>query len=147
MSLLSMQDVVIDGKAYQIRPLNVVEGRKVYAKLQRTLAILGDEKLGALDPILVATLSGTLTESDLEFLVTAFAPTTTAVTGTDEKGEPLVQCLKDKGVQDALFAGNFEAMFEWLAACIQVNFAGLIAKMRSAVSSFGDKAQDSQPKA
>jgi len=144
MSLLTCEDRVIDGKTYQIRCLNVAEGRKVYHRIQKLMAIVGDEDgLKGIDPVFAAIFAGALDEADVDFLVQKFA----AVTSVNFGGDPeRVLSLKDTKVQDELFAGNLECMFEWLSACVMVNFGGVIAKTRSALSDFGGKARDSQPK-
>ncbi len=140
--MLVIEDRTIGGKQYQIRVLNVAEARKVYQRVQQLLAIVGDENLAesGLDPILVAGMSGALKENDLDYLCEKFGPTTTV-----DMGDGRVLVLK-ADVQNDLFAGNFEHMFEWLAACISVNFGGVIAKMRGALSTIGDKARAGQPK-
>lgn len=142
MSLLTCEEREIDGKTYQIRCLNVIEGRKVYHRIQKLMAIVGDEdNLKGIDPIFAAIFAGAVDEADVDFLIAKFATVTTV-----DMGDGRVVSLKDQKVQDELFAGNLESLFAWLSACVNVNFAGVIAKTRSALSNFGDKAQDSQPK-
>lgn len=146
MSLLSFETRIIGGKEYQIRVLSVMEGRKVYNRIQKLLAVVGDASLkeSGLDPILIAGMAGHLNDGDLEFLCDKFGPSCTVK--VQRNGQEAELKVSDKAVTEELFAGNFEDMFAWIAACIEVNFAGLIVKMRSALSSFGDKARDQQPK-
>jgi hypothetical protein len=139
---LTCESRTIGGKEYQIRVLSVGEGaRKIYHRL---LSIVGDkENLAGLDPVFTAIMAGALSEEDTDALVKTFAPTTTVDMGGDPQR---TVSLKDPKVQDEIFSANLEEMFEWLSACVEVNFGGVIAKMRGALSSFGDKAQTSQPK-
>ena len=44
----------------------------------------------------------------------------------------LIAHLKDKIGQDQIFAGRYDLLFEWISACIEVNFGSAIEKMRAA---------------
>lgn len=129
MPVLQTETVTIDGNLYTIRMLDVVKGRAVLARLQRFLGLYAadaktDDVGGA---ALIGLLAGALGGDDLEFLIQTFGPTTTVDVGG---GRVLSLGGKDNtAAQTELFAGRYEALLEWIDACIKANFAGVIAKI------------------
>lgn len=117
--------------AYTVTQIKAKQGNAVLVRLAKlagpTLASLftgaesGPED--ALDRVSVEGLGGALrafsaglTEADLDWLCSTFADCTTVET---EPGsiKPL------RGIFDLHFAGAYLEMFEWLAFCLEVNYA------------------------
>jgi hypothetical protein len=131
------EQIQLDGKIFNITKLNVVEGRKVYHRAQKLLVFLTDtSKTQGLDPIAFASMAGILSEADLDALVDAFA----AKTSVELDGERTKPLAGKNGCMDEVFAGRIELMFEWLIACLELNFGGYLAKMRSALETIAAKA-------
>lgn len=130
-----MQERTIDGRMFEIRPLNVEKGRKVFARSQKLLMLLAEEdKSLGIDPVAFSVMAGALSEEDLAFLCDQFAPTCT-VHFSEDRVLGLSKCM------DEVFAGQIDVMFEWLVACLDVNFGGYLAKMRCAVKEIAARAQ------
>ena len=127
--LLSPEDRIIDGKTFTISLLPLAIGRKVYARIQAHIGSLYSvdvSETGATH-LMVAGFAGRLTEEDIQFLCTQFAPTTVV-----DFGDGRVLPLKDDAAQNELFMGAYEIQFDWLEACIEVNFRGVIEKLKGA---------------
>ena len=132
--MTTIASVEISGHTYTIRKLPLASARKVFARLQRVLALYADRDMAAegLSPIVCANLAGALSEADLQFYATEFGPSTT-VQWEDDR----VLMLKDPKHQEEAFADNFADQLDWIDACVQLNFAGVLAKI--------DGAQNSKP--
>jgi hypothetical protein len=127
-ALLKTQSREIGGRNYQIRLLSFDESRQVYSKIQRLLSaneeVLEETGLGF---FMFAGLAGGVSDEDLKLYCSVFGEATTV-----EMGPNMTLSLKDAGSRTAVFSGQFEDVFEWLDACVAINFGGVIAKMRAA---------------
>ena len=126
--LLATEDRVIDGKTFTISLLPLAAGRKVYARIQGHIGGLYaiDVSDTGATPLMVAGFAGRLSEEDIQFLCSQFAASTAV-----DFGDGRVLPLKDD-VQSELFMGAYELQFAWLEACIEVNFKGIIEKLKGA---------------
>jgi hypothetical protein len=125
--LLAQQTRTIDGVDFTISTLSLAESRKIFYKIQGLLQLHNlDVEAAGYDPCMLAALTSALKEEDLQACIDAFAPLTSV------QEDELVFYLKDKVALDRTFAGRMDLMFEWISACIEVNFKGVIEKMRAA---------------
>ena len=126
MGMLQTEERTIGGRVYTLRVLNVAQGRKVYSRIQRYLGAWTDaEANSGLGPLMSVAIMGGLGDDDIAFLAEVFGPTTTV-----DMGDGRTLTLKDPKHVDELFAGAFEAQVEWLEACVDFNFRGVIEKMK-----------------
>ncbi len=132
MSLAISDSREINGRTYQSSVLNLEEGRKVYARLQPLFRYYGEDLAhrAGVGFLQAAGMKGELGDADIKFLTDAFAKKTTV--SYDADGESRMQALTKDGVLDACFAGQFEDLFAWLDFCVELNFRGVIEKMRAA---------------
>jgi hypothetical protein len=80
------------------------------------------------EPDVMTVLAGVMErvkDADLDALIDAFAPLTT-VHLTDGKSPRL------NAIFDEHFAGNYQDMLAWLLFCLEVNYSGFFAELRSA---------------
>lgn len=127
-NLLYTQERIIGGKKYTIRPLDVAMGRKVYARVQRYLQLFATEAQVTLgvSAMLMAGMSDNIgSDDDIDWLCMTFGPSTTV-----DFGDGRVLPLSNVGAQNELFMGSYEDQYEWLDACIEVNFKGIIEKLK-----------------
>lgn len=96
------EDVVIDGVTYTINQLGATEGHKVYADLALVLSTKpnGERLVGDLFKV--------------PGLIDAMARATLVTIG--DKRPQL------SAIFDSHFAGEYEALGEWLTHCIRINF-------------------------
>jgi hypothetical protein len=130
MSLLTTETRTISGKEYTIKVLPSGPARKALARVQKMITVSADAagEMGLSLTLLAATV-GQLPEEDLEFLIGVFAPTTHVNMGDSREAAP----LGNPKIQDELWCGGLEDMYAWLDACIEVNFKGILEKLRGAL--------------
>jgi hypothetical protein len=142
MPITQTEDRIIGGRKFTIRVLPVIEGRKVYARVQKYLALYSTDlqKETGMGPLMSVGLHSTLEESEVAFLVDAFAP----VTQVELDAERTVMLGGKDGIkhQNEIFTAAYEDMFEWLDACIEINFRGVIEKMKGVLQSRAAAAQN-----
>lgn len=139
--LLVCKNFEINGLEYKLRPLTVLAARPIIPILQRCLGAMELTQGSLKNFLFTAGLGGMLTEQDLDLMVKAFGPSTTVtVPSADGKGDRTL-VLDKPGVQDELFGGQLEFMYEWLEACIDFNFAGALAKMYAVVAATVERAK------
>lgn len=119
----------IGGRTFQIRLLPFVEARKTYSKLQKILAVHGDEVLGktGLGLFMFAGLAGLLNDDDLAFFCEAYGKTTDVNLG----GNATLTLGSDSN-RTTVFSGQFEDLFVWLDECTSINFAAVMGKLSAA---------------
>lgn len=136
------QEIKIGERKFTIRTLSYGKAKPLYMKLQAILVAYADDKYErmGLGVIPFAMNGGALTEEDLDLLVETFGEVTT-VSGRTPDGQPTTLKL-DQRQRDAIFAGAFEDMFEWLEACVKLNFEGVIKKYEAAKSAIEAAAEN-----
>lgn len=150
MSFLQRTDSFdLDGKTYTIRALGFEASRKGYAIISKALGALADQDTSELNAcILMASISGHLSNDDLKFLCDLFAPET-SVDFNDPNPEKnqtsRVLKLSTKGAMDECFGGALEYMFDWLEKCVNLSYGPTIEKTRGAIEAVA--ARKSAPKA
>ncbi|MEY4507961.1 MAG: hypothetical protein RLZZ450_83 [Pseudomonadota bacterium] len=142
-ALLSTTPVEINGRTYQIRPLAFADARQVYAKMQRLLALHGDEAVteSKCGLFLFAGLIGAINDDDLKFFIDKFGPTTVCALDA-QRTLPLTTDEHRSNV----FAGCFEECLAWLDACVDVNYAGVMAKLGAAKTALEAKVEAAKAK-
>ena len=127
--MLPQKVVEIGDKDFTITALSVADARQAYARAHRVLVLAAESVVASTGTgaVLFATFSGGLSEEDIDVLTKLFAPRT-MVDFRDGSALPLTS----KEAMDRAFSGALEHLFEWLDACLDVNFAGLMAKMSAA---------------
>lgn len=135
MPITQTEDRIIGGRKYTIRVLPVVDGRKVYARVQKYMALYSTDiqKETGMGPLMSIGIHSGLEESEISFLVGVFAPVTTVE--LDAERTVMLGGKDSAKHQDELWAAAYEDMFEWLDACIEINFRGVIEKMKGALQS------------
>lgn len=127
-ALLETKNFVIGGRNFAIRVLPFVKSREVYSKLQ-TIISVNEEALDTtgLGLFMFSGLAGLIKDEDLKFYIETFGSTTMV-----ELDEQRRVDLSDDAKRGLAFSGRFEDTFEWLDACVEVNYGGVIAKLRAA---------------
>lgn len=103
--LRKTEERVIGDDTLEVTQLGAIKGRAVFVRVLKVIgpALTGKDMAG---------IFAGLNEEDVTYLCDAFAPMT---------------LVKGKGqldkIFDVYFAGRFLEMFQWLAFCIELNFA------------------------
>lgn len=130
----------IDGKTFKVKALTFEDARKAYAIIQRALPVLAVEDLDEEGGILFACLTGHLSKEDIDVLCEVFANETTVDFNDPVDGKSSrVLKLSLKDVQDEVFSGQLELMYDWLAFCVDLNFKGTLGKMGAALRKMAAK--------
>lgn len=140
--LLRTEAVEIGNKTFQIRVLPFGESRKVEGVIKRAMGAF-DPELGDSAGLLLAGVAGQISDADMDRLVQVFGKATTVdfQDGNDERPSRVLILSDDKNLGE-VFCGQLEDMYTWLDACVQLNFKGLIAKMKGAIIAVAAKAED-----
>jgi hypothetical protein len=119
----------IGGRRYQIRSLAFADQRKVYSRMQRVMMAYGDELLkdANVGLFMFAGMAGLLTDEDMTFYCDTFGKVTDVDMGD---GRQLV--LSNDVNRTLVFSGSFADLFEWLDACVEVNFSSVMSKLSGA---------------
>jgi hypothetical protein len=126
----------------EITVLSVVESRSAWVRLMpwiRGMMMaegLEKDEGSELGAVAMASIAGALNEDTITALIDLFAKKTSyeQVERADSGNQVVTKrVLAEKGVMDAVFAGNFESLIEWLDTCIQLNFGALISKLHGAL--------------
>lgn len=114
---------IIDGTEYQVTPLGAVIGRKVLLRLTKVFspALLSKD---------LSSLLEQLDDETLDYLCDTFAESTNVVMQA-EKTKVLAPLAGD--MFDKHFARKYMQMFEWLAFCVEVNYADFFARVAVAL--------------
>jgi hypothetical protein len=128
-NLMQVESREIGGKVFQIRLLPFVDGRKTYARLQKMLAVHGDEVLNqtGLGLFMFAGLAGLVNDDDLAFFCEAYGKVTDVSLGGN-----VTLTLGTDANRTTVFAGAFEDMFTWLDECTAINFSAVMGKLSAA---------------
>ena len=120
------QKKTIDGVEYTVTPLGAITGTDVLMALTKLLGpLMGNKSMEGL-------LSNLKTD-DIKFLCTTFAETT-SVTILAQGGKKVTVPLAGDFF-DEHFAQKYMQMFEWLAFCVEVNYADFFGKAAAAIGS------------
>lgn len=124
----SIQERTIDGVTYRVTPLGLGIGKKT---LSRFLQIVS----GVMAPMLenkssmesagaaaLKTLPTLLTDAEVTYFQSVFGPSSAYRDG--DKWVPLLEAT-----QEVHFAGRYMALFDWLAFCVEVNFAPFLREL------------------
>ncbi len=128
--MIETQERVIKGITYQITMFGSKEGSRVLARLMshigEPIGAVGDAKGDNAIASAVGKFVTGFTPDEVTFFCNAFAAKTVVVleSGVHEK---LSQSF------DLHFAGEYDAMLEWLIACIEVNYASFFVVLRERV--------------
>jgi len=147
MPLLKNETRKIGDYTYTIQVLPLAESRAVYAKVKKVLALKAEpptKDLGSLSTALGATMCThmveQMSEADLDAVVKALSGTTRVDFGD---GRELSLGGRDGALtQSECFCGALELMFEWIDACLEVNFSGVLEKMRGASAKLAEGAAE-----
>lgn len=141
-NLLRTDSFELSGRTFQIRVLGFDASRKAYAILHRALAVLGDKDVAEVGSLLMASITGVLSEKEIEELVKIFGEVTIVdFNDADEKRSSRRLKPTEEAVLNELFAGQYEDVFVWLEKCIDLNFANIKAKMAGALELLAKKAE------
>ncbi len=133
-------DKQIGDDVYIVNQLGALEGRKVLARLFQMFGgvVAGMAGPGKTDLVGgFVSLANPITEDQPEFFCNTFAKFTQVRT-PDGK----TRVLKD--IFDDHFVGKYREMIEWLAFCLEVNFANFLAGVGGFGDLFGSKKEPSQ---
>lgn len=128
---------------YQISMLAFKDARPVYSKIQRLLVLNEDEIASSgLGLFMFAGFSGGIDDATLGELIEAFSKVTTVALNATQ-----TVSLGKEDARNLVFGGRLEDMFQWLDECVKYNFAGCMAKLEAARSTFEAKrAAKAEPK-
>ena len=116
------QSKKIGNHTYEVTPLGAIEGRRVFAKLAQLMGgMVGMIAAGGKADMVKGfqAFAESCTPDVMDFFCDTFSKVT-QVHMPDGK----VPYLKD--IFDDHFADNYSAMVEWLAFCLEVNFASFL---------------------
>jgi hypothetical protein len=141
--MMQSTTVRIGERDFQIGLLPFKAARPVYSKIQRLLVLNEDEIASSgLGLFMFAGFSGGVDDATLGELIEAFG----AVTQVAISPTQTLPLSKDEA-RNLVFAGRLEDMFQWLDECVKYNFAGCMAKLDAARSTFEAKrAAKAEPK-
>jgi hypothetical protein len=114
----------IGSHRYEVTQLGAIEGRAVLAHLMQLFGGMVSGIAGGGKPDMVSgftALASSITPDRLTFFCDTFSPWTQV-----HKGPNKVQVLKD--IFDDHFAANYAEMMQWLAFCLEVNFASFLGE-------------------
>jgi len=127
--MLKSEEIDLIGRKFTIRTLKYGKAREVYSKLQNILLAYVDDEAASFGAVMGAMMGGAISDADFDFIVERFGEETTVVSYVDGK-EHVIPRLNKEARED-VFAGEFQAVFDWLEACIQLNFAGVVKKLEA----------------
>ena len=128
------EERTIDGVVYRILPLSADVGHKALLRFVKIAGpVIGTARNiadGLSGPESIRRLLDAISEDDLDWFVKLFALRTTycAVEDLGKDKWPTLVVSKH-------FTQRYMQMFDWLRACIEVNFGGFFAEMMSRVKS------------
>lgn len=124
----------IGGRTFTLSSLRFDHAREVYAKIAPMLQAYGNEQMvkttEALTLFVVAGMGNAISAEDLKFYCEKFGPTTTV----DLDANAMLLLKNKEHMAQAFAEDNFADMFEWLDACVEHNFASVIAKIRGGLA-------------
>lgn len=132
----------IGGHGYEVTQLGAIEGRRVFARLAQVMggmvgALAAGGKPNPVDAF--RSFAESMTPEVMDFFCDTFSKVTQV-----HRPDGKVLFLKD--VFDDHFADNYGELVEWLAFCLEVNFAsflggtgGLGALLRKGMDTSGSK--------
>jgi hypothetical protein len=125
-------DREIHGKTYKITKHGAKEGRKILARLMarlgKPLASVGSPGGGMASGL--AELVVGFTPAEVDYFCDVFAPKT------------MVDNARLSDVFDDHFAGDYDAMLEWLITCVEVNFETFFVGLRAKIGAALKKAKE-----
>lgn len=137
----------ISGRTFKCKALSFEDARKAYAVVYRAIINL-DEDAAAEGAVLIACLTGHLSEADVATLCTLFAKDCVVDFNDASEGQTSrILPLSRPEVQDEVFEGALEDMYEWLGYQVNFNFAGALGKMSAALKSLVEKQKAAMAKA
>jgi tail assembly chaperone len=133
--VLKTEERTIGETRYRISQLGFGRGRATLVRLGHVLGPVVAELVGAAGGLdggaaaaaAVKELAARMTDADLEYFCETFAAAT-EVQVADGKWVPL------RGVMEVQFAGRYDEMFRWLAACAEVNYSSFFAGLLTAAA-------------
>ncbi len=134
MTVLPQKTVEIGGQSYILSALSYAEGRPAYSKLQRLMAasdILEETGVGL---FMFAGMTDVFEDEDMKYFVELFGRHTQLAVSSD-KTIP----LNSDASRTTAFACNWDAMYEWLDACVEFNFSGVKGKLQAARKRIDEK--------
>lgn len=128
-NIMQIESREIGDKTFQIRLLPFSDGRKAYSKLQKLLSAHGDEVLtqAGIGLFMFAGLAGAVSDDDLAFFCDVFGKSTEVNLGGNK-----TLTLSNEANRTIVFAGAYDNLFEWLDACVEINFASVMGKLSAA---------------
>ena len=127
------QERVIDGVTYSVVPLPVGAGLKALDRFKNVAApllaagIRASKNLEEAAADALRSLPSQLSYNDIEFFQGVFGDTSVYIDG--QKRVPLTA-----QIQELHFVGRYMALFDWLAFCMEVNFAGFFGELKKRAS-------------
>lgn len=121
--LRKTESKVIGDFEYEVTQMGAVQGRKVFARLAKTIGPLLAASAGAKPDLekIFGDMLGNIEPELVDFVCDSFAPFTT-VTMQDGKKPRL------SDIFDMHFAGNYQDMVNWIMFAMQVNFKTFLPK-------------------
>lgn len=145
--MLEIRSKAIGNHTYRVRQLGAGEGRKALIRLVKILGpvfaplLEGSGKVGAGWSFLETkasdvgrafeVLAERLSDQDLDYFCATFG-VCTELEWPDGRAKPLT--LQE---QELHFAGDYLAMFKWLAFCLEVNYSGFFQSSSALVGALG----------
>ena len=139
------QERVIDEVKYTVAPLPVGVGLKVLDRFKNVVAPLlaagvkAARNLEEAAADALRALPAQLSADDVEFFQKSFGEGGASYID----GGKIVPLTVE--IQGLHFAGNYMALFDWLAFCMEVNFAGFFGELKKRASGALDKVKAKAP--
>lgn len=132
--MLKTESRAIGNSVFHVRQLGTRVGRATLTRLLKTLgpamgaflegrdlAKIEGEPSGSAMAKVLAELSGSLSDEDLDYFCRTFGEATLVET---EAGRQVPLTLE---TQELLFAGKYDELFKWLLFCLEVNYSSFLA--------------------
>jgi len=132
----------IGGYRYTVTQLGFSDGKKVYRRILNLVggAAEGFEGDGGGAMKAIGKIVQGLSDADLDFLCTTYAPMTT-VSGGEFKGSPNLDSIIEEH-----FAGRMVDMTKWLMLCIKNDFSDFLAVLGTGLAEKSAPATESASK-
>jgi hypothetical protein len=140
-----VQQKMIDGFTYEVRPLQAGIGRKAllrFIKLAGPVIAAATESGKSMTEAAtsaLSVLSTTLDDKDVDYFVGLFGPHTRFCEEGQESGDRWAQL--NVAAQEMHFSARYMAMFDWLKFSMEVNFGGFFGESIRRATEAADQAK------
>jgi hypothetical protein len=126
--MMRTESFELDGKLYTLTIPPIKETRTVMDIVNRITPIMATLKPLGLGTVTALVGNGNLSQAEVDKLSDLFLKRCTVDFGDDRVGQ-----LGKDAIQDELWADAIESQYDWLTACMDIMFKGLLGKSTAVV--------------